>query len=128
MISKPDYLQSRLNENLGDILLILKAMANEKRFLILIQLLDGATSFNALIHKTQLQKTALANHLKHLIRANLITKPDYGLYQLLPDGKHFLKTIHGGWENSMVHQVKNLHSTQSKKMSRSFLESFFGKR
>jgi DNA-binding HxlR family transcriptional regulator len=127
MKPQSNFLKSQINNISDDILIILKAMGNNKRLTILIQLLDGAKSFNNLMIRTKLQKTAISNHLNILIKTKLIEKPDYGLYQLTDDGVHFLRVLNEGWENSMASQVKKLHQVQSKKMSNSFLNNFFGR-
>ncbi|MFX0170339.1 MAG: winged helix-turn-helix domain-containing protein [Candidatus Hodarchaeota archaeon] len=78
------------NVSFEDILVILKAISNEKRFAILITLLTGDKTFNNLKKETRLKKTALSNHLTKLINAELILKPDHNRYRLTSDGKLFI--------------------------------------
>ena len=77
-----------------ELLPILKALGNPKRFSILIALLDGPCSFQKLLSHTHLQKTAIANHLNQLVQVNLIQKPDYGFYDLTIDGVEYLRSIY----------------------------------
>ena len=120
-------LKSGLNEHSEGIISILKAMANEMRFQILVALIEGPKSFQFLIEHTTLQKTALSNHLTQLIKANLIDKPDYGRYGLKADGRDFLQGIYNTWVNSLTAQEKRMKKTQGHALSEDFVNSFFGR-
>jgi len=105
-----------------DLFPILKALGNNKRFYILIALLDGPCSFQKLLSQTHLQKTAMANHLNQLLKVNLIQKPDYGYYDLTMDGLEYLRAIYRTWMQSMTVQQKKLQSVQSRPMSSGFIK------
>nr|WP_147663099.1 winged helix-turn-helix domain-containing protein [Candidatus Prometheoarchaeum syntrophicum]QEE16220.1 hypothetical protein DSAG12_02050 [Candidatus Prometheoarchaeum syntrophicum] len=105
-----------------DLFPILKALGNPKRFSLLIVLLDGPCSFQKLLSHTHLQKTALANHLNHLVQVNLIQKPDYGYYDLTIDGTEYLRALYRTWKQSMTAQQKTLQSVQSRPMSSGFIK------
>ena len=78
--------------------------------------------FQKLLLHTQLQKTAIANHLNQLVKANLIQKPDYGYYDLTMDGLEYLRSIYRTWIQSMSVQQKKLKSVQSRPMSSGFIK------
>lgn len=120
-------LKIELIANYEQILPTIKAIANEKRFLILILILDGPKSFQYLLDATKLQKTALSNHLIQLIDSKLIEKPDFGRYQLLLDGKNYLRNIYQTWKNALLTQEKRLQYEQERGVSLSFLNNFFHK-
>jgi DNA-binding transcriptional ArsR family regulator len=121
-------LKSGLQNHSESIVSILKAMANEIRFQILVSLLDGPKSFQFLLEQTGLQKTALSNHLTQLVAANLVEKPDYGRYGLKADGRDFLQGIYNTWVNSLTAQEKRLKKAQGHALSDDFVNSFFGRK
>ena len=75
-------------QNFPQLLKIIEALAHEKRLQILMSLLTGNKSFSDLKKSTQLEKTALASHLKKLLQVRLINKPAYNTYAIT-DGKLF---------------------------------------
>lgn len=110
-----------------NILGLLKAISNDKRLTILISLLTGQKSFTDLKENTDLQKTALSNHLTKLINTSLIFRPDYNKYQLTPDGELFLRAIEGAFKNSEIREKIQTVSLQRRQFSKTFVESFFGR-
>ncbi len=121
-------LKNQLLEHFHKIFSVLKAMGNNKRLLILISLLDGPHSFRKLIVSSELQKTALSNHLKQLHDAKLIEKPDYGAYQISRDGISFLRNIYSSWQNSLSAQGDKLKLIQQRRNSNLFLNNFLSKK
>ena len=105
-----------------DIFPILKALGNKKRFSLLIALLDGPCSFQTLLLQTNLQKTAMSNHLTQLSQAKLIQKPDYGFYDITLDGVEYLSAFHRSWSGSMTAKQNQLQSMQSRPMSSMFIK------
>jgi len=127
MISTSSIMKDELEESIEDIVRILKGLANEKRFRILILLLNGQKSFNFLLKEVELQKTALSNHIKHLQQAKLIDKPEYNRYEITPDGREYLRAFNNTWNNSYLFQRKKLQKAQSKGMSEIFLDNFLNR-
>lgn len=109
-----------------DILVILKAISNEKRFIILIALLSGEKTFNDLKIETKLKKTALSNHLLKLINAELIFKPDHNKYRLTSDGELFIRVLEAAYDKSDKKEKKDTEELQKRQFSEIFIESFFG--
>ncbi|MFW9904590.1 MAG: winged helix-turn-helix domain-containing protein [Candidatus Thorarchaeota archaeon] len=109
-----------------DILVILKAISNEKRFIILIALLSGEKTFNDLKIETKLKKTALSNHLLKLINAKLILKPDHNKYCLTSDGELFIRALEAAYDQSDKKEKKDTEELQKRQFSDTFIESFFG--
>ena len=109
-----------------EMLKIVKAMANETRFMILSKLLEGEKSFQILKQISSLKKTALSNHLSYLLEAHLITRSDYGVYKITNDGKCFIRGITNSFYQSDI-QKKYIKqkSPESLKFSCKFLDSFF---
>jgi len=130
MIEKitPNELKESLEQSFDDILAIIKAMGNKNRLKILITLLSGEKSFQTLMSETNLQKTALSNHLSLLFKKNLIEKPDYGKYKITQDGVEFIRAIQAVYYQSDTRNKKELETIQGRKLSDTFLESFFKRR
>jgi len=118
-----DLLIESLNESLEEINSILKTLGNENRVKILISLLKGSKSFGTLVENLGKKKTAVANHLTQLIKANLIEK-DYGIYRISGDGIEFLKSIDSAFQKSPTRQLRKFQDLQSRKISNSFLNRF----
>jgi len=130
MIEKitPNELKKSLEQSFDDILAIIKAMGNQNRLKILITLLSGEKSFQTLMSETDLQKTALSNHLTLLFKKSLIEKPDYGKYKITQDGVEFIRAIQAVYYQSDTQRKKELEIIQGRKLSETFLESFFKRR
>ncbi len=112
-------------EDQQDVLAILKAVGNGLRLLILDFLAGGERSFQSLLQETQLQKTALANHLVQLLDAGLISKPDHGKYAITPDGALFLKAIIDAYAQSLA-RAKAITARASRGgLSTAFIDDFF---
>ena len=109
------------------IIKILKAISNDKRLTILISLLTGQKSFTDLKRETDLQKTALSNHLTQLIKALLIFRPDYNKYQLTSDGELFLRAVEAAFKNSEIREKIQTEGLQRRQFSETFVNSFFGR-
>ncbi|MHA1240757.1 MAG: ArsR/SmtB family transcription factor [Promethearchaeota archaeon] len=119
-----DPLIESLNESSMEIVSILKSLGNEYRFKILLQLLTGVKSFGNIVKNVNREKTAISNHLSHLINANLIEKGDYGIYKISGDGIEFMKAIDSAFQQSPTRQLKKFKELQSRKISDSFLNRF----
>jgi len=130
MIEKitPNELKESLEQSFDDILSIIKAMGNQNRLKILTTLLSGEKSFQTLMSETELKKTALSNHLTLLYKKNLIEKPDYGKYKITQDGVEFIRAIQAVYYQSDTQKKKELETIQGRKLSDTFLESFFKRR
>ncbi|MHA1240232.1 MAG: ArsR/SmtB family transcription factor [Promethearchaeota archaeon] len=126
MISKNihDSLIESLIESSMEIVSILKSLGNEYRFQILLQLLTGAKSFGTIVKNINREKTAISNHLSHLINANLIEKGDYGVYIISEDGIEFMKAIDSAFQQSPTRQLRKFKELQSRNISSSFLNRF----
>ena len=72
-----DGIIESLKQSFSSITSILKSLGNEKRLLILIYLLQGPQSYGSIVEEIKLKKTAVSNHLSHLLNVNLIEKGDY---------------------------------------------------
>lgn len=102
---------------------ILKSLANDKRLIVLISLLNGPQSFQSLMEISALQKTALSNHLTILMDTHLIFKPSYANYDLTSDGEKYLRTMYTTWMQSTVRHNQQLTAQQERPLSRSFLST-----
>jgi len=113
-----------MSEYISEIVSILKSLGNKYRFQILLQLLTEAKSFGTIVKDINREKTAIANHLSHLIKANLIEKGDYGIYRISGDGIEFMKAIDKTFQKSPTRQMRKFKDLQSRKISKSFLNRF----
>ena len=89
--------------------------------------MTGEKSFDILKQETDLQKTALSNHLTTLINNSLIEKPDYGKYKITLDGKLFIRALEAVYTKSDIWKKKQTESIQKRQFSDKFVESFFRK-
>ncbi len=121
-----DELKNALNASKVELLTILKSIGNEKRFKILRSLLTGEKSFEFLKNETDLQKTALANHLTILIDSGLVIKPEYGKYQINSDGELFLYALEAAYQKSIIKERTLTERLQQNQFSESFIKTFFG--
>jgi len=103
---------------------ILKAIGHQKRFKILVSLLEGAQSFGYLLKETNLQRTALSNHLTTLVHINLIEKVDFGIYNITEDGLEFMKALDKAYYESPTRKLERFENLQRGKISESFLYRF----
>lgn len=62
----------KLKENAQNAANLLKAMANERRLLILCQLMQGEKNVTELEHRLPLSQSALSQHLAKLRKENLV--------------------------------------------------------
>jgi len=83
-------LQSILFESPNGIAELLRSAAHPARIKILALLLRGEHEFSKLMQHTELSKTALANHLKMLMKRGLAQRVTRGEYNLTIDGKELL--------------------------------------
>ncbi len=88
-----DRVWNTLNESGGDIAFVLGSIANSKRLQLLTSLLKGPQTFSVLQRVTGLGKTALAHHLRMLLKAGILKHIGKGRYELSIDGAEFVKTI-----------------------------------
>ena len=82
-----------LQNSFDDITLVLKSISHPSRLKILILLMKGALSFQALLDMMGLKKSGLANHLTNLKEAGLVEKIQHGTYRITEDGINYLKAI-----------------------------------
>ena len=119
-----DSLIISLGESALEIVSILKTLGNQYRFLILLQLLKGEKSFGKIVKNLNREKTAVSNHLSHLLKTNLIEKGEYGIYRISGDGIEFMKAIDSAFQKSPTRRLKEFQELQSRKISNSFLNRF----
>ncbi len=117
-------LTESIEESFKEIVTIAKSLGNEKRLKILIFLLKRTHSFGALMTKIKLKKTALSNHLSHLINAKLIEKVDFGVYSITGDGIEFMEAIERAYHQSPSREKKRFKALQTRAISNSFLNRF----
>jgi len=72
---------------------ILGSFANEKRLQLLTMMMDGPMEFDELQNASGLSKTAVANHLKRLLRTGVVRRLERGTYALSEDGLNVLTAI-----------------------------------
>ena len=88
-----DRAWNTLSKSGEDIALVLGSLANSKRLQLLASLLKGPQTFSVLQRVTDLGKTALAHHLKVLLKAGILKHLGKGRYELSVDGAEFVKTV-----------------------------------
>ena len=103
---------------------ILNVLGNKKRLKILIFLLNRSQSYSSIVNELQLKKTAVSNHLSHLLNVNLIQRGDYGIYEITEDGIGFLKLIESAYQTSPSRQIERFQKIETRQISESFLNRF----
>ena len=103
---------------------ILKVIGNGKRLKILIFLVNGPQSYSSIVNELQLKKTAISNHLSHLLNVKLIKRGEYGIYEITGDGIEFLKAIEKAYHTSPTRQIRKFESLQRRGVSNLFLNRF----
>ncbi|MFW9854299.1 MAG: effector binding domain-containing protein [Candidatus Thorarchaeota archaeon] len=78
-------------ESLDEMVSLLKAIDHPQRLQILTLMASEPKTFADLQEKTELQKSALGNHLNVLISKNLVQKLERGVYRLSFDGESILE-------------------------------------
>ncbi len=123
-----DHIIESLNQSLSSITSILKSLGNEKRVLILLYLLQGPQSYGSIVEKIELKKTAVSNHLSHLLNVNLIEKGDYGIYNITGDGIEFMRAIDKAYKKLLTRQKEKekFDGLQRRGVSTAFLNRFSG--
>lgn len=95
--SLPDAEELRLHA--GDAVRLLKALANEKRLMILCMLVGGERSVGELNAQLDLSQSALSQHLAVLREDGLVTtrREAQTIHYALADGpaRRILETLHG---------------------------------
>lgn len=117
-----DPFQEFLMNSSNDIVSILKKIAHINRFRILILLLNGPLTFQALLEQIDLKKSALANHLTELKDSNLVEKTHHGTYEISENGKNYIQLIEKTYRENKVIEKKVWESKQREELSKSFLE------
>jgi DNA-binding HxlR family transcriptional regulator len=79
----------------------LKSAAHPVRVHVLTLLTQGEHKFSVLMQQTKLSKTALANHMNHLVQMGLAQRVARGDYALTVDGKELLNAIVTVYRNSV---------------------------
>ncbi len=79
---------------------LLKSAAHPARIQILTSLLQERNEFSQLMQRTKLSKTALANHMKRLMKTGLVQRVVRGEYTLTRDGKELLNATLTVYRNS----------------------------
>jgi len=88
-----DKSEELLLNSFDEITALLTAIGHPNRFKILILLLKGPLTFQALLKEMNLKKSALANHLTHLKDRTLVEKIQHGTYKITDDGRNYVQTI-----------------------------------
>ena len=117
-------LKVSIEHSFYEIASILKTIGNQKRFKILLSLLEGVQSFGYLLNETNLQRTALSNHITKLVNMKLIEKVNFGIYKITGDGLEFMKALDKAYYESPTRTMEQFENLQSGKISESFLYRF----
>lgn len=105
-----------------DTLKIAKALANESRFKVLIQLYAEPVTFKKLKEVTTLEKSALANNLNKLLDVGLVEKSQHGVYAITEDGKKLLEALEEFIKDSNERKRKIKIANAQRQMTKTFLE------
>jgi len=93
-----DGLSANSSEEIAE---FLKSAAHPARVHVLTLLKRGEQEFSVLLQQTNLSKTALANHMNHLVQMGLVQRVARGEYALTVDGKELLNATTTVYKNSI---------------------------
>ena len=116
-----EELHDSLLKSFTEVKTILKAMDNPNRLQILITLLKGPLTFQSLIEKIKIKRTALANNLTILKDAMLIKKIHHGEYEITQDGIEYLQAIETAYQESKYYEKMRKEFLGRKKSIETFL-------
>ncbi|MFX1517063.1 MAG: ArsR/SmtB family transcription factor [Promethearchaeota archaeon] len=94
--------ERNISGSIAEIADIIKVIGHEKRLQILTLVLNEAQDFSSLLANTELQKTALSNHLVKMINIQLIQKVERGKYLITDDGRELLQLISSFYEKASI--------------------------
>lgn len=114
--------QEFLMDSSDEIVSILKTIAHINRFKILVLLLNGPLSFQTLLEKMDIKKSALANHLTELRNSNLVDKIQHGTYKITENGINYINSIEKIYKENKAIEKRVWESKQRENLTRSFLE------
>lgn len=117
-----DKTQELLLSSFNEITDILKGIGHPNRYKILILLFTGPKNFQTLIEEMKLKKSALANHLTHLMNRSLVEKIQHGTYKLTADGEGYLQALGETYRESVTRKKKITEARKRQEFARSFLE------
>ncbi len=117
-----DESQQTFLQSFNEINAVLRAIAQPKRFKILILLLTNPHTFHELLDKVKLRKTALANHLTYLQNKSLVEKIQHGTYKITQDGQTYLRAIEAAYNVSEARKQKIKESQLKYQLSKTFIE------
>ncbi|MHA2295072.1 MAG: ArsR/SmtB family transcription factor [Candidatus Hodarchaeales archaeon] len=107
--SNIDDIETLLTEGVSSMTNVLKAMAHDKRLLILIHLYQTPVAkFEELIRVTELARTAVANHLSQLEETKLIKRIKHGEYQIADDGKLLLESSVSSYMKTTIREKERI--------------------
>jgi len=115
-------LSEKLLELGEDTVKIAKALANESRFKVLIQLYAEPVTFKKLKEVTALEKSALANNLNKLLDVGLVEKSQHGIYAITEDGKKLIESLETFIKGSNERKRKLKIANAQRQMMKPFLE------
>lgn len=93
---------SQLEENANSASVLLKAMSNETRLMILCQLLNGEKTAGELDSATQLSQSALSQHLAVL--------RDRGLVQTRRQSQHIYYSLSGNKPRAIIEVLYSIYN------------------
>jgi len=117
-----EYLQEELLKSLAAMTSMLKAIDHPNRFRILVLLLEESQTFQMLLCKMKLKKSALANDLKILEEKLLVRKIRHGTYEITADGTSLIQAIGAVYAQSEARRRKLTESDMRYESAKSFLE------
>lgn len=98
-MTAPDLTATAMGAHAQDAARLLKALANDKRLLILCLLIDGEMSVSELNARVDLSQSALSQHLALLREDGLVRtrRQAQTIYYAIEDGpaKRIIETLHG---------------------------------
>jgi len=96
--------EMNISGSITEIADIIKVISHEKRLQILTLVLNEAQDFSSLLIDTELQKTALSNHLVKMINVRLIQKVERGKYLITDDGRELLELVSSFYQKASIRQ------------------------
>ncbi len=113
-----------INARLGLVSGIGKVISAPKRLDILVGLMDDAKSFQEIKAITQLEKSALSNHLKLMIDQELVEKKHHGVYGITYQGYQLIVKL----DDLLDETSEYNRNVKEMEIRRRFTKSFLSRR
>lgn len=104
----PHELKEILSESPETLSDLVKGVAHVHRLEVLALLLDGPKEFSSLLDVVKVSKTALANHVTHMMNKGFVERSERGMYQITAEGQSLLTAVATFYKDSKARELNRI--------------------